>query len=954
MQELSPDTRLSHYRIVSKIGAGGMGEVYLAEDTRLDRKVALKILPADVASNRDRMERFVREAKAAAALNHPNIAHIYEIGSSPMAREGMAADAAAGEQTHFIAMEFIDGVTLRGAIHNNQAEVGKLLRYLQQVAEGLAKAHAAGIVHRDLKPDNIMISSDGFAKILDFGLAKLIEPQRLFGLSSGASSDDVPTAIMAKPSVAGTIMGTIGYMSPEQARGKVSEIDHRSDIFSFGCILFEAATRQRAFRGQDDLDSLHKIVHGPTPQVKDLDPSAPEQLERIVRRCLSKDPDKRYQSIKDIAIELEELQNEMQASGTLDSFGPVASSWPPPPTLSQPPSRWPGPSLHSTVTSARPSSAEYLFNQMQRHKAATPLLLGAFAIAVAGLAFVLTRVFSGLRTNEEMTSRTVATDPEMKINRLTASGRVQLASISPDGKFLAYVETEGDTQSLWTKQIATNSNLQLAPPAETAYFSVAFTPDGNYIYYTATDGNADVLSIFRVPTLGGTANKILEDGGRGISFSPDGREFVFETYETNAGASSLMIASADGSSHRKLASLSGHEWFAGGGASWSPDGKRIACATGDDRQDRQMTMAVLNAADGSLKALTSQRWDAIGASAWLADSNGIVFCASDRGTSAAKQIWQIAYPSGEARQVTRDLNSYLDVSLTADSKTLVTSQREGTAAIWISRDADLSRAVQVTTGHNDGGNGLAWVGHDRIVYASIASGNTELWIMNANGTGQKQLTNDAFLKYAPAVTPNGRHIVFVSQSGGIHLWRVDVDGSNLLELTNGNFDNNPRISPDGQWVVYSSYLSGKLLLWKVPIGGGEPTQLTHVFATEPDVSPDGKLVACFSNDAEAKRPILMILPLAGGAPIKTLPLPATLDRDSGPRWTPAGDGLTYIERRGNTMNLWLQPLSGAPPRQLTNFKDGGILRREWSPGGKRVAIVRGRSTSDAIIISSFR
>src|SRR5436190_14176290 len=258
-------TKLGRYEIRSQIGEGGMGEVYLAEDTRLHRKVALKILPAELASNEDRMRRFEQEAQAAAALNHPNIAHIYEISE---------ADGA-----HFIAMEFVDGLTLRQLIHDQQTELSKLLRHLQHVAEGLAKAHAAGIVHRDLKPDNIMITRDGHAKILDFGLAKLIERPPM----SGGDSSEVATAVMQQQSIPGMVMGTLGYMSPEQATGRVKEIDQRSDIFSFGCILFEAATGQKAFAGQDLLDSLHKIVHAPTPQIKEFNADAPEVLQRIVR-----------------------------------------------------------------------------------------------------------------------------------------------------------------------------------------------------------------------------------------------------------------------------------------------------------------------------------------------------------------------------------------------------------------------------------------------------------------------------------------------------------------------------------------------------------------------------------------------------------------------------------------------------------------------------------------------
>jgi serine/threonine-protein kinase len=297
MKDISPGTRLSHYRIISKIGAGGMGEVYLAEDARLDRKVALKILPAELADHRDRMRRFTQEAKSAAALNHPNIAHIYEIGES----DGL----------NFIAMEFIQGLTLREQIHKEQTELRKLLRFLQHAADGLARAHAAGIVHRDLKPDNIMITRDGHAKILDFGLAKLIEQQPI----PRADSSEVATAVMPQYSTPGAIIGTVGYMSPEQAQGKTKEIDQRSDIFSFGCILFEAATARKPFEGDSLVKSLHRVIYEPVPSITDLNPYAPAELQRIVRRCLAKDPDERYQSIREVAIELKELRRELESGG---------------------------------------------------------------------------------------------------------------------------------------------------------------------------------------------------------------------------------------------------------------------------------------------------------------------------------------------------------------------------------------------------------------------------------------------------------------------------------------------------------------------------------------------------------------------------------------------------------------------------------------------------------------
>src|SRR5437588_209088 len=354
-----------------------MGEVYLAEDTRLNRKVALKILPADLAANQDRMRRFIQEAQAAAALNHPNIAHIYEIGES----EGM----------NFIAMEFVDGLTLREKIHREQTDLSRLLRHLQHVAEGLAKAHAAGIVHRDLKPDNIMVTRDGHAKILDFGLAKLVEPQGYAGQKPDREGgrSEVATALMQQHSTPGAILGTVGYMSPEQAQGKISEIDHRSDIFSFGCILYEAITRHKAFAGKDAIDSLNKIIREQPTPIANFDPDVPYDLQRIVRRCLAKDPEERYQTIKDVAIEIKEVRRDLQGRAGIDTTVPPA------PTagstshqgadashISAVPT-----SLSPTPSSTHPSSAEYIFDEIKRHKTVASVVVAIALLMIAGIGY---------------------------------------------------------------------------------------------------------------------------------------------------------------------------------------------------------------------------------------------------------------------------------------------------------------------------------------------------------------------------------------------------------------------------------------------------------------------------------------------------------------------------------------------------------------------------------------
>ncbi len=371
---LSAGTKLGRYEIVSNIGAGGMGEVYLAEDTSLHRRVALKVLPVTVASDNDRMRRFKQEATAAASLNHPNIAHIYEIGEA--------------DGTRFIAMEFVDGVTLRQKIHDEDTELSRLLRHLQHVAEGLAKAHASGIVHRDLKPDNIMISDDGHAKILDFGLAKLIEEQ--------VGTED-PTIVLSQDAPAvttpGLIMGTSGYMSPEQAQGKTREIDNRSDIFSFGCILFEAITRHKAFKGSDTIDTLNKIIRESPPSINSLNPGAPPDLQRIVRRCLAKDPDERYQNIKEVAIELKDVRRGLQEAPA-DERTLVESSeseartlWIDDVTRLQSKAGTTAGSPSSSST--RASSAEFIVDGLRRHKLIIALIVIFLAVAALGVSYYM-------------------------------------------------------------------------------------------------------------------------------------------------------------------------------------------------------------------------------------------------------------------------------------------------------------------------------------------------------------------------------------------------------------------------------------------------------------------------------------------------------------------------------------------------------------------------------------
>lgn len=328
--------------------------------------------------------------------------------------------------------------------------------------------------------------------------------------------------------------------------------------------------------------------------------------------------------------------------------------------------------------------------------------------------------------------------------------------------------------------------------------------------------------------------------------------------------------------------------------------------------------------------------------------------------SALKQIWLVSYPGGEARQVTHDLNDYTGVSLTAGSKSLATVQNDTTDNIWVGPFDNPGQAKQIMSGKLEGADGLAWTPDGRIVYTSHVSGNTDIWIMNADGRNQKQLTDDPHIDQSPAVSPDGRYIVFLSiRAGSISLWRMDIDGGNLKQLTSGQSDLDPQISPDGRWVVFDSYRSGIATLWKMPIEGGEPVPLTDKFTLSPSISPDGKLIACHYQEQPNSPLKLLVMPFEGGPPLKIFDLPTSPGRDiqlsSSPVvWTPDGRAVMYLDMRGGTRNVWSQPLDGGKPVQLTNFTSNDTLWSALSRDGKQIAFTRETITSDVVLLSDFR
>jgi serine/threonine protein kinase/Tol biopolymer transport system component len=885
------------YRIVRSLGSGGMGRVFLAEDATLKRMVALKVLPAALTGAQESTLRFNQEARAASAISHPNIAHIYEFGEV--------------DGRHYLTMEFVEGKTLRELITKTTIDPAHALDIAMQVAQALQAAHGSGVIHRDIKPENIILRPDGYVKVLDFGLAKLIEAQEHGSTGKDTSSLDTSP---------GLIMGTTAYMSPEQIRGDT--VDARTDLWSLGVVFYEMLTGQRPFAGRTPSDVSAAILRS-DPAMKPEQVAA--EIQEIILRALAKEVSHRYQSAHEL---LTDLRAASQESGWRQRSGNA-------------PAR-PTETLNRALTQPTERQRTFLAHRRWlRSGAVIAIILVLLALSVTVTWYVVVRRKSSTAVGQ--------------VVRMTNTGRAVRSAISADGRFIAYAIEVAGQQGLFVREAKTSvTNMQIVAPAALEFVGVAFSPDGNYLYYGVKPADEVIAALYRVPSFGGTPVKLLTDLDSAPSFSPDGKRFAFLRLSEDGSHEDLCIANADGTGEQVAYSRRMPEFMASQTQpSWSPDGSQIALAAGVyENGERHMRPVAFRPADGTATPLTSKQWAEVAQTAWLPNGTGLIVTARVDESQDVKQLWRISYPSGDYAPLTNDYNDYYGVSLSSDGQRLITLALGRTASLWTTSIVEGALPQQLSFGSDDG-YGLSWTSQNEIVYGSNAGGNPDIWIMNHDGSNRRQLTDDPHSDTDPAVSPNGMELVFTStRTGGRHLWAMDTAGRSQRQLSNGTGELTPAFTADGKELLYYSFNAGVGALWRVTLHDGNGSVIATGTPRFPAASPDGQWLAfAYRVEGSTENKIAIVRADDPKSVVRIFD-PVKGARSPGPlRWTRDSQALSYIVQRKGVGNIWIQPLNSSTARQVTNFTENRIYAFDWSPHGEQLACARGDAAGYVVMLT---
>jgi eukaryotic-like serine/threonine-protein kinase len=930
--------KIGRYEVKSKLGAGGMGEVFLAHDVSLDREVAIKVLLPEFCSNQERVNRFKLEARAASALNHPNIITIYEIGED-------------GDKL-FISTEFIKGETLRSLIDRQALDLSSTLNIAEQIASATATAHAAGIIHRDIKPENIMVRADGIVKVLDFGLAKPTQIE-----SEAETRELVSTK-------AGMVMGSIGYMSPEQSRGK--EVDARTDLWSVGVVLYEMLTGKTPFDGETMTDILANIIHKEPVPIGEKIENCPYELHRIVKKSLKKDREERYQTAKDFLLDIKNLRREMELEHELEvSISPSRFN-----EIRNRSNELTQKSVGQKVTNENANTqvfananttqiSQSIANEPKPRKRTSMVLFAVLGLSMLGGLWGLS-YFTWQKPRLTNSFTSVSTE-KMPIKK-TVFG----VEFSPDSKYLAYVEgSQGSKTRLILRQFETGSEKDIVPFENSSIALIGFSPDSNYIYFRKSEKAGIGAALFRVPILGGEPKQIAFDVDSGGSFSPDGKQIVFHRHTITPSKDEVFIINADGTGEAKLIYTNTENQVH---PQWSPDGKTIALSSFDKTKgqgDASMRIGWIPANGGTFTLIGNNYFSQLNDFRWLKDGSGLLV-SGVLAKETNSRLFTVSFPEGVIQRVTKDANDYYGNSMTADGKTIATIQATTNSGIW-EFDLASKTAKQITPNNEErkGYSALTVTPDGKLLFSKFdGKESVDLWQMNADGMNEKLLLGGNGENRVRYVSSDGTFIVFDSvRNGSQEFWKMNADGTNQVQLTRSpEFQKTfAGITPDNKSMLYKQqdFNGSQTSVVKLNL---ETNETSIIWADEKTylqnaiLSPDGKQIiyaaAPIAFDNGVISQASLFIANFDGTKLSDTKVLQKVANVRQVRFTQDGKSLFYIETENDGADLYRLNLSDGKTLKITNFNLESLYRFALSPDGKKVYFVRGSNTREVVLIKN--